>query len=400
MSGAKNAALPILAACLLSAGVCKVARVPLLRDVEVMQDLLVHLGASVVRNGGSMVVDTRGVASWEVPEELMRRMRASNLALGPLLGRFGRARMAYPGGCNIGARPMDLHLKGLQAMGVRITEKAGYITAEADRLRGADIHLDLPSVGATENLMMAAVLAVGTTVIRNAAREPEIVDLQNFLNRLGARIRGAGTSVIKIEGTSGLGDAAHTVIPDRIEAGTHLVAAAITGGDVTVTGCIPEHLEAVLAKLREAGAEVAVYDDAVRVWAPRKLRAVDLKTMPYPGFPTDMQAPFMALLTLAEGTSVVTETVFENRYKHVPELRRLGANIKLEGQTAVIRGVSRLSGTCVEASDLRAGAALVLAGLAGENTTVVENVHFIDRGYENLEEKYNACGAKIKRLTD
>ncbi|MBC7105740.1 MAG: UDP-N-acetylglucosamine 1-carboxyvinyltransferase, partial [Firmicutes bacterium] len=302
VSGAKNAALPILAACLLSAGVCKVARVPLLRDVEVMQDLLVHLGASVVRNGGSMVVDTRGVASWEVPEELMRRMRASNLALGPLLGRFGRARMAYPGGCNIGARPMDLHLKGLQAMGVRITEKAGYITAEADRLRGADIHLDLPSVGATENLMMAAVLAVGTTVIRNAAREPEIVDLQNFLNRLGARIRGAGTSVIKIEGTSGLGDAAHTVIPDRIEAGTHLVAAAITGGDVTVTGCIPEHLEAVLAKLREAGAEVAVYDDAVRVWAPRKLRAVDLKTMPYPGFPTDMQAPFMALLTLAEGT--------------------------------------------------------------------------------------------------
>jgi len=400
VSGAKNAALPILAACILNAGVCRIERVPRLRDIEVMQDLLVHLGASVVRDGQSMVVDTRGVESWEVPEELMRRMRASNLALGPLLGRFGRARMAYPGGCNIGARPMDLHLKGLQAMGARITERAGYITAEAHRLTGADIHLDLPSVGATENLMMAAVLAWGTTVIRNAAREPEIVDLQNFLNRLGARIRGAGTSVIKIEGVSGLSDATHAVIPDRIEAGTHLVAAAITGGDLTVTGCIPEHLEAVLAKLREAGMEVAVYDEAVRVWAPRKLRAVDLKTMPYPGFPTDMQAPFMALLTLAEGTSVVTETVFENRYKHVPELRRMGADIKLEGQTAIVRGVSRLSGACVEASDLRAGAALVLAGLAAENTTVVENVHLIDRGYEYLEEKYNACGARIKRLTD
>jgi len=398
VSGSKNSTLPIVAASLLLDGECTIKGVPRLRDVAVMRDVLVHLGADVVWEKDSMHINARGVGGQDVSEDLMRRMRASNLVLGPLISRFKHARISYPGGCNIGSRPMNLHLKGLQALGVEITEKFGYITAGAQKLQGSEVYLDMPSVGATENLIMASVYARGTTIIRNAAREPEIIDLQNFLNRMGAVVKGAGTDTIRITGVDKLSGTVHTVIPDRIEAGTHMVAAAITGGDVVIADVIPEHLEPVINKLRETGVYVEVKDDQVRVMADKRPKSVDIKTMPYPGFPTDMQPQFMALMTVATNTSVVTETVFENRYKHVMELRRMGADIRLEGQTAVIKGIPRLSGATVEASDLRAGAALVLAALAAEDGTVLERVEHIDRGYERLENKYNALGARIIRL--
>lgn len=398
VGGAKNAALPIMAATLLAAGESTIHGVPELRDIEMMGELLSYLGAHISRDAGVLTVEAAGIARVSVPESLMRRMRASNLVLGPLLARFGEVCISQPGGCNIGARPMDLHIRGLRALGAEITERAGFIMARATRLRGAEIHLDVPSVGATENLMMAAVLAEGTTVIRNAAKEPEIVDLQNFLNRLGARVKGAGTGVLRIEGVRTLHPTEHHVIPDRIEAGTHMVAAAITGGDILVTNVIPEHVEPVIAKLREMGARVEVTDEGVRVRVSGRLKAIDLKTMPYPGFPTDMQPQFMALLTVAEGASIVTETIFENRFKHVPELARMGADIRIEGHTAIVRGVGRLTGAHVEASDLRAGAALILAGLAAENTTVVDRAAHIDRGYARLEEKYRLLGADIVRV--
>lgn len=397
-NGSKNATLPILAATLLSGGVCTIHQVPSLRDVFVMQELLTYLGAKVTFEGNTMTVDSTHVQSQEISEDLMRKMRASNLVLGPLLGRFGNVRISHPGGCNIGSRPMNLHFRGLSALGAKISEKFGYITAETSQLTGTVIHFDVPSVGATENLMMAGVLAEGTTVIRNAAKEPEIVDLQNFLNAMGAKIVGAGTDVIRIEGVKELGSVTHTVIPDRIEAGTHMIAGAVTQGDVTVTNVIPEHLDPVIYKLREAGVEVDVGDDWVRVQGTGQLKAVDIKTMPYPGFPTDMQSQMMALLTIAEGTSVITETIFENRFKHVPEFRRMGADIYLEGHTAVVKGVKRLTGACVEATDLRAGAALILAALAGEDGTVLSNIEHIDRGYERIEKKYNALGARIIRV--
>jgi len=398
VSGSKNAALPIIAASLLVDDECCIREVPRLRDVEVMKDVLTHLGAGVSWDKNVMRVDARIVQGYEISEELMRKMRASNLVLGSLLGRFRQAKISYPGGCNIGSRPMNLHLKGLKALGVEINEKFGYITAEAKELKGADIHLDLPSVGATENIMMAAVLAKGTTIIRNAAKEPEIVDLQNFLNRMGARIKGAGTDNIKIEGVKRLYGNEHSIIPDRIEAGTHIIAGAITCGDLTVTNVIPEHVESLTAKLKDAGIGLEIGYDWVRVFVHEKPRAVDVKTLPYPGFPTDMQPQIMALLTLADGTSVITETVFENRYKHVMELRRMGADIRVEGQTAIVRGVSSLTGACVEATDLRAGAALVLAAMAAENGSVIDMVEHIDRGYERLENKYNAVGARIIRV--
>ncbi len=399
-SGSKNATLPILAASILNAGKSTICEAPQLRDVSVMKDVLSYLGAKIVSDRSTIEVDSSTIQSVEITEELMRRMRASNLVLGSLLGRFGRVRISYPGGCQIGSRPMNLHLKGLQALGATIQEKFGYITAEAARLRGADIHLDLPSVGATENIIMTAILAEGVTVIRNAAKEPEIVDLQNFLNKMGARVKGAGTDTIKIEGVrpKDLIPAVHTVIPDRIEAGTHMVAAAITGGEVTLTNVIPEHLEPLIAKLREAGVSITIGDDCVRVLGSGRVKAVDIKTMHYPGFPTDMQPQMMALLSLAEGTSVITETIFENRFKHVAELRRMGADIKVEGQSAIIKGVEKLSGAYLEASDLRAGASLVLAALAAEDGTVLENVPHIDRGYERLEVKYNSLGARMIRV--
>lgn len=327
----------------------------------------------------------------------MREMRSSVFIMGALLGRLGAVRLSYPGGCAIGPRPIDLHLKGLASLGTQITERYGYITAEARKLQGCDIHLDFPSVGATENIMMAAVRASGATMIRNAAKEPEVVDLQNFLNKMGARIRGAGTDTIKIEGVTTLGPASHNVIPDRIEAGTFMVAAAMTGGDVYLENVIAEHSEPVAAKLREAGASVEAIGDKVHVWAKGRLNAVDIKTLPYPGYPTDMQPQTMAMLSGAAGTSVIIENIFANRFKHVDELRRMGAQISIEGRAAVVRGVERLSGAAVEASDLRAGVALVLAGLVAEGQTMVDHVYHIDRGYEGLEHKLVALGAQVQR---
>jgi len=400
VSGAKNATLPVLAASLLTAGCSDIYEAPRLRDVMVMKELLTYLGVKITCEGSMLRLDGINVRPQEISEELMRRMRASNLVMGALLGRFGCVRASYPGGCAIGSRPMDLHLKGFIALGAKIKEKHGYIVAEAKELRGSEIHLDFPSVGATENLMMAAVLAKGQTIIRNAAKEPEIVDLQNYLNGLGANVRGAGTDTIKIQGVERLGSTTHTVIPDRIEAGTHMVAAAITGGDVTVTNVIPEHIESVIAKLREAGVEIEVGEESVRVISDGQVRAVDLKTLPYPGFPTDMQAQLMVLMTVANGTSVISETVFENRFKHVDELRRMGADIKIEGRAAIVKGTPKLSGTFVQATDLRAGAALVLAGMVAEDATVIEDIWHIDRGYENIERKYAALGARIMRVNN
>lgn len=399
IAGAKNATLPIMAASLLCPGTCQIHEVPDLRDVRVMCEILKLMGAQIERGKGYCQIDARNVAACEVPENLMREMRSSIFIMGALLGRLGKVKVSYPGGCAIGPRPIDLHLKGLAALGAKITEKHGYVLAEAKELRGSDVHLDFPSVGATENIMMAAVRARGVTFIRNAAKEPEVVDLQNFLNKMGAKIRGAGTDTIKIEGVTDLYPTNHSVIPDRIEAGTFMVAAAMTQGEVYLENVIAEHTEPVAAKLREAGAEVETAGEGIRVTA-RRLKAVDIKTLPYPGYPTDMQPQTMAMLSVADGTSVVIENIFVNRFKHVDELRRMGAQIKIEGRAAVIRGVERLSGACVEASDLRAGVALVLAGLVADGQTVVDHVYHIDRGYEGLEEKLRKLGAQIERVQE
>lgn len=404
IGGAKNAILPMLAAVILNAGESRLVDVPFLRDVNVMTEILQDIGAVTEMETGkatgvnSLTVDTRGVNSFTVPEDLMREMRSSIVLMGALLGRFHRTRVSYPGGCAIGPRPIDLHLKGLRAMGVNFTEAHGYIDAETKRLHGADIHLDFPSVGATENLMMAAVLAEGATVIHNAAKEPEITDLQNFLNSMGASVKGSGTDVIRIEGSKRLHDVEHSIIPDRIEAGTFMAAAAITGGDVTIENVIPEHVEAVMAKLREAGVRIIEEKDHIRIIGGRPIKAIDFKTMPYPGFPTDMQAQSMALMTLCDGISVITENIFENRFKQADELQRMGADIRIQGRSAIIRGVGRLTGAVVETNDLRAGAALVLAALAAEGTSRIENIFHIDRGYDHFEVKLQALGAEIKRV--
>ncbi|MGI6119121.1 MAG: UDP-N-acetylglucosamine 1-carboxyvinyltransferase [Desulfosporosinus sp.] len=398
VSGAKNSSLPLMAATLLAEGTSTLLEIPELADIRHMIDVLKHLGCKVVRQNKAVHINAGGLESYEVDEGLMRQMRASNLILGPLLARRGRVRISRPGGCAIGSRPMDQHIKGLQQLGVKIKEKHGYIEAWTDHLQAADIYLDVPSVGATENIMMAAVLAEGITVLRNAAREPEIVDLQNFLNKMGAKVRGAGMGVLRIDGVKKLHPVEHTVIPDRIEAGTHMVAAVMTEGDIVVENVVPEHLEPVIAKIRQAGATVTIFDDSVRVQQRGRIRGVDLKTMPYPGFPTDMQPQFMAMLTCAEGTSIITETIFENRFQHVDELCRMGAQITVEGRTSVIRGVEMLEGAFVEATDLRAGAALFLAALAADEVTVLEKVDYIDRGYEDLEAKYRQLGAKIQRI--
>lgn len=399
VGGSKNAALPILGAGLLCPGETIIRDVPRLRDVEVMVSLLEYLGARVSRAENTLRINASAVRPRDVSEELMRRMRASNLVLGPLLSRFGTVCISQPGGCDIGLRPMDLHLKAIRKLGAGVREQKGFIRAAAPRLRGAEIHFDLPSVGATENAMMAAVLAEGVTILRNAAREPEIVDLQDFLNAMGARVTGAGSGEIRVRGVRRLHGAEHTVIPDRIEAGTHMIAAAMTGGEVEVANVVAAHVEPLLAKLEECGVRVTPGAGVIRIAVPRGLRAADVKTRPYPGFPTDMQPQFVALACLARGTAVITETVFENRFRHVPELQRMGADIRLEDRVAIVRGGTGLYGARVEATDLRAGAALVLAGLAAESTTIIESPQHIDRGYENLEGKYRDLGADIRRET-
>lgn len=387
-----------MAASLLCPGSSEIKEVPNLRDVHMMKEILPLLGAKIESGPGWCRVNAAKVASSQVPERLMREMRSSVFLMGALLGRLRKVKVSYPGGCAIGPRPIDLHLKGLAALGAQISERYGYIMAEARTLQGADIHLDFPSVGATENIMLAAVRAQGVTVIRNAAKEPEVVDLQNFLNKMGACIRGAGTDTIKVEGVDKLKPASHSIIPDRIEAGTFMVAAAMTGGHIRLENVIAEHTEPVAAKLREAGVTVDTVGGHIEVQAQGQLKAVDVKTLPYPGYPTDMQPQTMAMLSCAQGTSVVIENIFTNRFKHVDELRRMGAQISIEGRAAVIRGVERLSGAAVEASDLRAGVALVLAGLAAEGQTTVDHVYHIDRGYDGLEQKLLALGAQVQRV--
>ncbi|MGB9977182.1 UDP-N-acetylglucosamine 1-carboxyvinyltransferase [Thermovenabulum sp.] len=397
VSSAKNAVLPVLAATLLTSGECVIEDVPELEDVNVMREVIASLGAKCDQRERKFIINSANINSFEAPYELVRKMRASFLVMGPLLARFGKAKISMPGGCAIGSRPIDLHLKGFSALGAKINLGHGYVEASADKLVGATIYLDFPSVGATENIMMAAVLAQGQTVIENAAKEPEIVDLANFLNSMGAKIRGAGTDIIKIEGVRELSGISYTVIPDRIEAGTYLVAGAITGSEILVENVLSEHLKPVIAKLIECGCKIFEEEDKILIIGNSNPNPVDIKTMPYPGFPTDMQAQMMAYLSLCKGTSMVIETVFENRFMHVEELKRMGARIKIEGRSAVIEGVEKLTGAPVKATDLRAGAALILAGLAAQGVTEVLNSYHVDRGYENIVEKLSSLGAKIER---
>ncbi len=397
ISGAKNSALPILASTILGGGECVITNVPRVVDVLTMGKLLGILGAQVSHEANRAVIKADVIHSTEAPYDLVKTMRASVLVLGPLLARWGEAKVSLPGGCAIGSRPVNLHLAGLAKLGADISIEHGYITARAKRLKGARIYCDTTTVTGTENLMMAASLAEGVSVIENAAKEPEIVDLAEFLNKRGARIAGAGTDVLTIEGVRELHGADHEVIPDRIEAGTHLVAGAITDGDVTITHCRPAHLEAVLMKLREAGTDIQVEDRTVRIKRNGRLKGTDVRTLPFPGFPTDMQAQMVALMALSDGTSVVTETVFESRFMHVEELRRMGADIRVEGNRLVVTGRPTLTGAPVMASDLRASAGLILAGLAAQGTTEVQRVYHLDRGYERIEEKLRAVGANIER---
>jgi len=399
VSGAKNAALPILAAGLLTDEPLVVSNVPRLNDVSTTLRLLGRMGVRSAFEGGRVSLDASSVRSPEAPYELVRTMRASILVLGPLLARFGRARVSLPGGCAIGQRPVDQHIKGLQAMGATIAIEQGYVVAHAERLRGARIVTDMVTVTGTENLMMAATLADGETVIENAAREPEVVDLAQALVAMGARIEGAGTDRVVVHGVARLHGAAHRVMPDRIEAGTFLCAAAATGGEIRLTSAAPASMDATLEKLREAGARIETGDDWISLSMRGRPRAVDLRTAPYPGFATDMQAQLMALNTVAEGTGVITETIFENRFMHVLELQRLGADITIEGSTAVVRGVPRLSGAAVMATDLRASAGLVIAGLVADGETVVDRIYHLDRGYEAMEAKLAAVGARIERIS-
>lgn len=399
-SGAKNAVLPIIAASILGTSPSRLDEIPALEDVRTICAVLECLGIKVdASEPHTLKIDSREITSCEAPYELVRSMRASFLVMGPLLARKGYARISQPGGCAIGTRPIDLHLKGFEALGVKIEQGHGYIEASApDGMTGANIYLDFPSVGATENIMMAAAMAKGTTVLENPAEEPEIVDLANYLNQMGARVRGAGTNVITIEGVSELHGVQHSVIPDRIEAGTYMIAAAMTGGDVIIENVLPEHQKPLIAKLREAGALVEEDIDRIHVVGSGNLKAVDIKTLPYPGFPTDMQAQMMAMLSVAEGRSKITETVFENRFMHVVELNRMGANITTEGRSAVITGPAHLTGCTVRATDLRAGAAMILAGLVAEGATEICDIYHIDRGYEEIAAKLTRLGADIKRV--
>lgn len=401
ISGAKNSALPILAASILGEGESIIEDVPRLKDIENMCELIKWLGINVtVSNNEKVNIKTLQINKTSAPYELVNNMRASFLIMGPLLARKGQVKIPLPGGCAIGSRPVDLHLKGFAAMGARITQGHGYVEARAKRLKGAKIYLDFPSVGATENILMAACLADGQTIIENAAVEPEIVDLANYLVKMGAQIKGAGTDTIKINGVKKIVGSIHTVIPDRIEAGTFMSAAAISRGKVRIENVVPDHLKPVSAKMREIGIDITEDDDAITVNAQGRLKAIDIKTLPFPGFPTDLQSPLMSLLSLTEGTSIITETIFENRFMHVCELKRMGANIKIEGRSAVIEGVKKFTGAQVKATDLRAGAALVLAGIAADGETKISDVGHIDRGYHNFEKKLSGLGAKISMTED
>jgi UDP-N-acetylglucosamine 1-carboxyvinyltransferase len=405
VSGSKNSALPILISSLLTAEPCVYQGIPHLADIRTTLRLLAGLGVAVERDkwnrgGEEIEITAREVTSFEAPYELVKTMRASFLVLGPLLARFGHARVSTPGGCAIGARPVNLHLKGMEALGARVEQSHGYIEAKTNGLRGAKIYLDLPSVGATENLMMAASLAQGPTIIENAAKEPEIDDLAQALNKMGASIEGAGTDIIRVEGVKELHGLTHRVIPDRIETASFVIAGALMGGEIRVARARPDHLDSFLIKLKQAGVELRTDSDSITVQGSRKLKSVDVTTLPYPGFATDLQAQMMVLMAVADGVSVITETIFENRFMHAQELDRMGADIRLEGNRAIVRGVRELSGAPVMASDLRASVALVLAGLAANGKTEISRVYHLDRGYERIEQKLSNLGASIERVKE
>ncbi|MCF6466510.1 UDP-N-acetylglucosamine 1-carboxyvinyltransferase [Clostridium sp. Cult2] len=399
ISGAKNAILPILAATVIGANESTIFNVPDLRDVEIMKKILLSLGCSVKKMDKMIWVDSKPLNNIKIPEELVREMRSSIIFMGAMLSRTGEVVISYPGGCEIGPRPIDMHLKALKELGAEIEESHGFIHCRTKGLKGNEIQLDYPSVGATENIMLAAVKAKGTTIIRNAAREPEIIDLQNFLNKAGAKINGAGTSVIIIDGVEKFTNVTHNTIPDRIVAGTFMIASAITEGEVVVKNIIIDHLQAIIAKLKEAGSLIYSDNNSLKVIGPKKINSIEMiQTLPYPGFPTDMQAQMMALLSIANGTSIISETVFENRFKHAEELIRMGSNIKIFGKVAIIKGVKELTGAKTTAKDLRGGACLVLAGLAARGVTEVENMYHIERGYENFHMELKQLGADIRKI--
>lgn len=399
ISGFKNAAVAIIPASILSGDKCYIENIPHIRDVYLFKDIMQELGVDVeLDESGTMTIDSSKLDKCSATYELANKMRASYYLIGAGLGRFKEVEVAYPGGCNIGTRPIDQHIKGFEALGAEVEIEHGVIRCRADKLVGAKIYLDVVSVGATINIMLAAVLAEGTTIIENAAKEPHVVDVANFLNMMGADVRGAGTDVIKIKGVDKLHGCTYSVIPDQIEAGTYMIAAAATGGDVLINNVIPKHLESITAKLKEMGVEVIEYDDSIRVKGSDNLKSVNIKTLPYPGFPTDLQQPMTVLLSTVNGTSVVTESIFEGRFKYVDELKRMGANIKVEGRVAIVEGVRRLSGAKISVTDLRAGAAFIIAGLIADGTTEIDNIYHIDRGYEKVEEKFRNLGAKIKRV--
>ncbi|HMK43363.1 MAG TPA: UDP-N-acetylglucosamine 1-carboxyvinyltransferase [Dissulfurispiraceae bacterium] len=400
IGGAKNAALPIMTSALLAPGTNTLQRIPDLRDIATMGRLLSHMGADYRFTRGSVILDSAHVRTFEAPYDLVKTMRAAVLVLGPLVARFGKARVSLPGGCAIGARPINLHLMGLEKMGAKISLESGYVHAKANRLKGAAISFDMPTVTGTENLMMAACLAKGTTILENAAREPEVKDLADCLISMGARIQGAGESVIEIQGVETLTPSAgYAVIPDRIEAGTFMAIAAATGSDLLLVGCRSDHLDAVILKFKDTGVSFVETPAGLRVTGPRRLVARDIRTSPYPGFPTDMQAQFMAMMTVAHGTSIVKETIFENRYMHVAELKRMGADISIEGGTATIRGIEKLKGAPVMATDLRASASLVVAALCAKGESTIDRIYHLDRGYDHMERKLRAIGAQIERVS-
>ena len=395
ISGSKNAALPIIAATVLNGGKTTLYNVPNIQDVQTMFEIIKDIGGKVVKKNNKIIIDTSKIHTYEIPDNLMRQMRSSVILAGALIGKYHQARFTCPGGCDIGARPIDLHLKGFEKLGINIKEEFGEIVCNTDKIVGAQIHLDFPSVGATENIILASCLGDGITIITNAAREPEIEDLTKFLNRMGAKIKGVGTDRIEITGVKKLSEISYNIMPDRIEAGTYLVAGAITGGKIKLTNVCPGHIEPILHKLEEATCKLKIEKNSIEIDAPKRIKAVDIKTMPYPGFPTDMQSIFGALLTTAKGTSIITENIFESRYKYVQELNRMGAKIKVEGRTAIIKGTKRIQGANVVATDLRGGAALVVEALAAKGITEIDNIHYILRGYENIEEKLKKLGAKI-----
>ena len=398
IGGAKNSAVAILPASILAGSTCTIKNLPNIKDVYNIRNILVQLGAEVKEDGDRLLINSSKVDTYRVDFELSKKLRASYYFIGALLGRFRKAEVPFPGGCDIGVRPIDQHIKGFEALGAKITIEHGIIRAEADELRGSSIFLDVVSVGATINIMLAACMAKGTTVIENAAKEPYIVDTANFLNALGANIKGAGTDEIKIKGVDFLGGCEHCIIPDQMEAGTYMIAAAASKGDVLVKNIIPTHLDSISAKMKEMGIKVVENGDSLRVIANGRPKAVNIKTMPYPGFPTDLQQPMSVLMSIAEGTAIVTESIYDGRFKHVDELKRMGAKINVEGRIAVIEGIKKLSGAPVCATDLRAGAAMVIAGLIAEGETVISDLKHIDRGYEDLEEKLLGLGAKMKRI--